>query len=444
VTKFKIALKHSHTLSDAARVLGVRRARVIELAGGGHIEALRGPLVDGSQAWKFIRESVEGLLKQIHRECRPADSMERTTLVNFRVALTMFVGCDFETSKLITAIAEKKITPYRTDGAIGISGLSFRRTQVYEYARALRRDQRGGYYCVKDLTEELGFTTTIPILYLIRSGLIKGRKRAGSLRHEWLVSQEEVDSFRSKYVLASHLARETGTSGPCISQVLTSRGIKPVSGPGVDRGKQYVLRRADVENLDLAALMSEARLQEKRKNKKPEIVGSDEVCKILGITPRELSQLVDCGVLDPSSTKQRAAKTGHIFNLFHVERLKASSVDYLNLISLPKAARMLGETYCALRTNWLNSGHLKVACRYNDKIYLALSDVRAVLKLKERTLTVTGASNTLGVSVKVLMGFVSSGKLKLVNKSKRRDEGRNLFWRKDIEKLRRISSTPTR
>ncbi|HEX3559723.1 MAG TPA: hypothetical protein VHU19_11000 [Pyrinomonadaceae bacterium] len=239
----------------------------------------------------------------------------------------------------------------------------------------------------------------------------------------------------AKYVLASQLAREAGTSGAYLSQTLMSHGIMPVSGPKADGGKQYVFRRADVEKLNFAGLVSEARHQEKRRNKKIEVIKSGLAEKILGINARELSQLVDCGVLDPSRTKQLSGESEYLFNLFHVERLKDSSIEYLNLISLPKAAKLLGETYFALRTNWVKSRHLKVACRYNDKIYLILTDVRAVLKLKEKALTINEAAMALNVSPKVVMGFVSSGRLKLVRKSSPTEDGRNLFWRKDIEKL---------
>lgn len=156
---------------------------------------------------------------------------------------------------------------------------------------------------------------------------------------------------------------------------------------------------------------------------------------MLGINSRELSQLVDCGVLDPSQTKQRKEEGQCFFNRFHVERLKSSSIEYFNLVSIPKAAKMLGETYSAFRTNWIRSGHLKIACRYNNTIFLALTEIRAVLTLRQNALTITEAAKALGTSTKVITGFVTSGDLKLIRKSNPEVGGRKLVWRKEVWKL---------
>ncbi|CAA7627714.1 hypothetical protein MCP1_70062 [Candidatus Terasakiella magnetica] len=36
---------------------------------------------------------------------------------------------------------------------------------------------------------------------------------------------------------------------------MTAKGIQPVSGPSVDGGRQYVYRRADLDGIDLAAIV---------------------------------------------------------------------------------------------------------------------------------------------------------------------------------------------
>ncbi len=434
VTRFKIALKQSLTLTDTARLLRIKNDRVIDLARQNYIEALRGPSADGSQAWKFTRESIEELLGSLYKLCLPEDSTDSGQLVGFHLALGMFVGCRLETSTLIRAIFDKKITPYKAEGESGISSLLFCRRQVYEYARSLRQIQRGGYYCIKDLMQVLGIRNARPIHFLVRKGIIKAKKNMDASSVKWLISQKAVDAFRATYVLPSHLAKELGTSGAFISKLLMSKGIMPVSGPEVDSNKQYIFRRTDLAHINLTELVPSARLQEKRRNKGIVVIDSKLAKDILGINSRQLSQLIDCGVLDPSRTKQRQEEGEYFFNLFHVERLKSSAIEYLNLVSLPKAASMLGETYSALITNWIRSGHLKFACRYN-KNHLYLSDIKALVKLREKALTIVEAARILKISPKAIMRFVSSGKLRLIHKWNPKDAGRNLFWRKDIEKL---------
>lgn len=234
VTKLKLALKQALTLTEAARLLLISKRQVIDLVGHDCLEAVRGPTVDGSQAWKFTREAIDGLLCRIYERCSPKENIGSCRLINFHTTLTMFVGCNFDVGILIQAILDKKIVPLRDGQKACISRLLFRKEQIYEYARSLRQIHRGGYYCVKDLTKILGFTTYIPVLFLVRRGIIKAKKGTGVHSHEWLINQKTVDSFRSKFVLPAQLAKNLRTSGAFLSTLLMTNGVRPISGPKSD------------------------------------------------------------------------------------------------------------------------------------------------------------------------------------------------------------------
>lgn len=45
------------------------------------------------------------------------------------------------------------------------------------------------------------------------------------------------------YVAASELAQSVGTSSRSLVEVLGARGVKPITGPGVDDGRQFFFKR---------------------------------------------------------------------------------------------------------------------------------------------------------------------------------------------------------
>ena len=274
----------------------------------------------------------------------------------------------------IKAVLNKKISPYGDVKKDGIAGLLFHREQIREYARELRQVRRGNY-CCKDLLRVLGFSTVYPIRFLIHKGVIKAEKRVGVNYSEWLINQKAVDSFKKKYVLPATVAERFGTSGAFLSELLIRNGVRPVSGPRVDGGRQYIFSKADVEQLDLSVLISKARLEEIQRNKKLEIIDAKCAMDILGVNSMVLSQLIERGVLSPSTTKKRKRGSKFLFNLFHIERLKNTSIDYFNIISVSSAARMVGKTYHAFQASQVRSARIQIACHYNGKSYLRLKDV---------------------------------------------------------------------
>lgn len=76
-----------------------------------------------------------------------------------------------------------------------------------------------------------------------------------------LISKGNLEYFESVYFLPAKAAAQLGTVSIHLTKLLIARGIRPISGPKVDGGRQYVFRKADLGRIDIADLVSTARVQ---------------------------------------------------------------------------------------------------------------------------------------------------------------------------------------
>ncbi|WP_341911004.1 TniQ family protein [Ferrovibrio terrae] len=83
--------------------------------------------------------------------------------------------------------------------------------------------------------------------HLERRVLLKSERRPGYKGR--VVSETELARFRNAYVIPSQLGRDVGHYQGWASDQLKAAGLKPVTGPGVDGGRQFVFWRAEVERL---------------------------------------------------------------------------------------------------------------------------------------------------------------------------------------------------
>jgi len=63
-----------------------------------------------------------------------------------------------------------------------------------------------------------------------------------------LVPAEALAEFKRDYIAAAELAHSTGTSARSLIEALDAQGVKPITGPGVDDGRQYFFERVAAEH----------------------------------------------------------------------------------------------------------------------------------------------------------------------------------------------------
>src|SRR6185295_826567 len=164
--------------------------------------------------------------------------------------------------------------------------------------------------------------------------------------------------FTSKYVAAGSVAREVGIRTEDLIRVLKSYKIHPISGPSIDGGPQYFLRRTDLAALNPKDLVIDLPVLCLDKRKRSHTVDTQGAAKILSLTKEAIIGLVRNGTLRPYSESGKTREE-YLFNRTYVERLRGQFSDLTNLLSPTVAAEILQLAKTKLYKKWIRTGYLR-------------------------------------------------------------------------------------
>jgi hypothetical protein len=117
--------------------------------------------------------------------------------------------------------------------------------------------------------------------FLARKKLVQTRMKTHKGLRCRIITREAVLTFTSKYVAATTVAIEVGIqTTEALIRVLKSQQIYPISGPSIDCGPQYFLRRTDLANLNLKDLVTAWRLLHPEKRMRSPTVITQGAAKI--------------------------------------------------------------------------------------------------------------------------------------------------------------------
>jgi predicted site-specific integrase-resolvase len=223
-----------------------------------------------------------------------------------------------------------------------------------------------------------------------------------------------------------------------------AQGLQPISGKNIDGGLRYVFKRSEVECLDLASLLAVSKAQSISRYKERSIVDVDQAAYLLGISRKELVNLVERGIL---KLHNRLNVKGYIddpyfLSLYTIEKYKARLITYADLVSAQVAAVMLKVSQNKLYANYIRGGKLKVALREGKRgdYYFKQKDVKAlanaVEKLEKQTMRSPEAAKILSVDPTTIHKWTIKGILRPVSGPHVDGSGWNLYLRRDVERLK--------
>lgn len=244
--KFKNEYDNSLTLEQTAGILGVTRHRVTKLIKSQYLVPLLGPEIDGSPVWRIKRISIDSLFESIRSKlcCR----IEFVNLIPFHDAVQKLSILKVDTTKLIKLIQAGAITPRKDIPGYGLNSFFFDEFDISLYIKNELEKQKGVYLTQIETAELLNIKQEVVNLWL-KKKLIKNALPPNRNSKWWKISPIAIKNFVNTYVLAAPLAKSLGTSPGCFVNRCRSIDIFPVSGPTIDGGRQYIFRRADVDQL---------------------------------------------------------------------------------------------------------------------------------------------------------------------------------------------------
>jgi len=254
VLEFKHELERSLYLRQVQALLGLSHTRVLELVAYKLLSPLRGPLVDGCGDWRFSGREVNSLLERVKEKVRTGKAGAGIS-TSFMMTLRMLARVNVGMCQFVRAILDNEVVPCGESVNQGLASLLFLKEEVSDYARGQRCNQIGKTYSASEAAKLLGVGKDV-VYFLVRKGILPSRNRSGERYSDLLISQDGLNEFNSTYTLPAKIASRLGTVSGHLTSLLKTRGIRPVSGPRVDGGQQYVFRNSDLEAVNIDELVS--------------------------------------------------------------------------------------------------------------------------------------------------------------------------------------------
>lgn len=149
-----------------------------------------------------------------------------------------------ELAGLIHSVQTSELLPENVlDGVAGISGWTFNENTLKAW-KVKSQQGFGTWLTVTQAAKIIGIKQQVAY-ELVHMGLMKAeilhRQPNGGSR----VRRTEVEGFKRDYVFATEVAQRLGVSPRKAIGILQKRSIDPISGPGIDDGRQVLYIRTD-------------------------------------------------------------------------------------------------------------------------------------------------------------------------------------------------------
>lgn len=224
----------SLTLKGAAALLGISRSRVRRLVDAGVLTAQSPSKKAGGSTWSLCGKEVTALFGSAKAR-RRGNRGSREQQVTFEHAVEVLRRGGVNFPGFVRMIVDGRLRVVGVDTAArGLKRLRFDSTQLRSERKALGTDL---VLSVQAAAERLGLKWQV-VRHLVDIGIITASDSG--------ITIGEMERFRAEHISGAVLARQRKTSPRHLASVLAKLAILPVTGPGVDGGRQNFFRRSDL------------------------------------------------------------------------------------------------------------------------------------------------------------------------------------------------------
>lgn len=243
----EIALRATYVDMDvAARLLGLKKCRTAKILPWLIPEATK-----RLGAWEIPSEKIQRLLHLGVGLAIVSD--QETDYVSLAFLLQYWSWHDREIAEMFDALLNGAIRPKgRNSEHKGVAGYVFRKADLQDWYRRANPPVATSFSIPEaskllEIKQEVAYS-------LVRGGLLPTSQEKIGHRHLTRVSRIGLTEFRDAYVFGRDLAEEMGTSPRALAERLDRLDIRPVSGPSVDGGRQYLYARSSALAVALNAI----------------------------------------------------------------------------------------------------------------------------------------------------------------------------------------------
>ena len=435
VEALKRQIEQLATTKDIARLLGVDTAIIDDLVQNRCIKTV--DIFPGIRFknWRFNIAEAGNLITVISGKIIERYSSKHD-LISFNEAVMNIGQSGMGIGDFVRAILNGEICPCSKIKKKGLKQFLFDRKDIRKFSYKYRQNLKGTAIMIPEAARALGVKEETAYFFVAKGLISTQETRMGRLIIT--TTTEAIDRFNSTYVLAIKVASEVGTSTSLLNSCLKEIGVNPVSGRKIDKGKQYLYKRADLDGLDLGALILKGKLKRDPRGQMHTTIGSKQACEVLGIDKAKLIELVRGNQLQPYLLLSgKGEEQSYLFLRVAVEKYRDERTDLTNLVSSLEAAEMLGESYGSFCGKWVTTERLKpVKFKHIlGKHYFPRKEIEGLIKFKKETIRSREAAAILKVGKVTIFEWTMAGKLRPISGPHIDGFGCNLYLRKDIEKL---------
>jgi TniQ len=418
--KLRVEFSRYLSLASASKLTGLSQINVLRLVENSTLTAHRDPTANDLAICRLKKAVVENFISKVLSTTVKAKVRRQSDLRTFNSLLKALMLEPAETchgiQTLVSHILAGQLIPrgLAKDSA-GLSALLFSRKEVRKYLAKFRKST-GVRLQIEGKVKDLGMDRRLAY-FLASKGLVKTEYRSLNGNQHRMITRRTVDLFKSKFTFAVDVARELDLPTDKLLETLRTLNVFPVSGKSVDDGPRYLLKRSDVEQLNLRLLTPRHQIVGNECVPKLSFtINSYEVAKILSVAEPLVNELVDNDVLRPYPESQNS-KSGYLFNRTIVEKMKGQFNNLVKLVSIRAAAKILHVGVGTVNDRWLRAGYLQPVISNDGKKQLFLkSDVERIAAFKADVVTGVEAARLIHVNWSNIQEWTKTGLLKtLVN-----------------------------
>jgi hypothetical protein len=232
------------------------------------------------------------------------------------------------------------------------------------------------------------------------------------------------------------LAKEQKTSPKNLLKITNKLGIKAVSGPSIDGGRQYIFHRIAFDGIKCWPKVHKRKYKPRRFN-------CTQAAEYLGISMASVRAAVSRGYLSVQGSPGEGSrkKNSHfMFSKFELDRYRnRRSLGKRDVLSARQAAAALGEDLSWFYKKWVLTGRLK-RVDYEDPLgtnFFLTADIRKIINMKSRTVTGPEAAKIIGVTRNTVFKWYRKGEIMPVSGPCVDGFGCNLYLRSDIMSIKK-------
>jgi predicted site-specific integrase-resolvase len=435
--KAKQYLKQLLNLKEVGKFLVISWKQAKVLVDTGCLTPVYGPAADGYKFWMIRRTDVEKLLNDIESRIVEPETHAHKAL-SLSSTLAKICVWNFGTGKLVKAILDGKISPCGKIMRKGLDRFVFAKEHVEDFVESFKQDIKEGAISLREAAEILSVSVE-SIYHFVKRGLLTAHKIRIRKRLTLQLTSDALSRFNSTYILIAKINKEVGTSSRVIADVLSQKGILPVSGPPVDGWQQYLFKRSDLKGMSLSEVVNQAKAKRDPRGKRYTVINAEQAAELLGVGLATIRKLAESGKLKTCSgyTQISNGQAPYLFYRAEVEKYQQTTADYSNLVSAMEAAKIFEQGYESFRKQWVKTKRL-IPVKFNielNKYYFHREDVEALAEIKKRTIPSREAAAILGIQKKTLHKLTIAGKIKPFSGPHVDGYGYNMYLQSDVERL---------